>query len=120
MADQSFADWLLDWIKGPRSTRTARLLAKNQEMHAQTEKILADAELEARGFRKATCEVDGQSFETSDATRTRCNDHLGSGDLVRRVVPCNFPGCEETFETFSDGRSADRTRCNDHAGRRPR
>ena len=54
MADQSFTDWLLDWIKGPRSTRTARLLAKNQEMHAQTEKILADAELEARGFRKAT------------------------------------------------------------------
>ena len=39
---------------------------------------------------------------------------------IRRVVACNFPGCEETFETFSDGRSPDRTRCNDHAGRRPR
>ncbi len=120
MADQSFADWVLDLFKGPRSTRTAKVLAKSRESHAVTEKLLAEMELEARGFRKVKCEVDGQMFETSDPTRTRCNDHLGSGIPVRRVVACNFPGCEETFETFSDGRSPDRTRCNDHAGRRPR
>ncbi len=120
MADQSFADWLLDWVKGPRSTRTARLLAKNRESHAATEKLLAGMELERRGFRKVECEVDGQMFETSDPNRKRCNDHLGSGALVPRIVACNFPGCGESFETFSDGRSPDRTRCNEHAGRRPR
>jgi hypothetical protein len=120
MADQSFADWVLDLFKGPRSTRTEKLLAKSREIAARTDEILADAALEARGFRKVECEVDGQLFETSDPSRKRCNDHLGSAALVRRAAVCDFPGCGDKFETFSDGRSPDRTRCNDHAGRTPR
>jgi len=120
MADQSFADWLLDWVKAPRSTRTVRLLAKTRELQVETDRILADAQLEAQGFRKLDCEVDGQHFETSDPSRKRCNDCIGSGALVRRGAICDYPGCGETFETFSDGRSPDRTRCNEHVGRTPR
>src|SRR6266446_802703 len=117
MSDNSFADWLLDWLKAPRSTRTARLLAKTRELQVQTDKVLADAQLEAQGFRKVECEVDGQQFETSDPNRKRCNDCIGSGALVPRIAACDFPGCGDNFETFSDGRSPTRTRCNDHVGR---
>src|SRR5262245_743264 len=117
---REWREWLLDWLKGPRSTRTARLLAKNLEMRAATEKLLADVELEARGFRKEKCEVCKEPFESTDRTRKVCNEHLGRPVPVRRIAACNFPGCETEFETFSRPGSPNRTRCNEHAGRKPR
>ena len=120
MSDESFADWVMDMFKGPRSTRTEKVLIKSREAIARMNELAADAELEARGFRKVKCEVDGQQFETSDPSRKRCNDHLGSGALVPRIAACDFPGCGDNFETFSDGRTPTRTRCNDHVGKTPR
>lgn len=120
MADQSFIDWLWNWAKGPRSTRTARLIAKNKELHEATEKFLVEAELERRGLRHLQCEACQQPFESSVPLRRRCNSHYGDGRIVRLSLTCKLPGCIATYEHFSNGRDPLPTRCPEHVGRTAR
>jgi hypothetical protein len=110
----AFIDWVRGIFHGPRSTRTATLLARSAEITARTDKLLADLALEKRGFHEAICERCREKFETSD-DRQRCNACIGTSGGVRRIAVCDFPGCKLEFVTFTD-----RTRCDDHAGRTPR